>query len=133
MKQRVLTRKVIIREYDFQKLKDVATRPMSCMGIKDSLYDRVSFMPLDQHNLEKLKVIDILKGKKHTPLSDVEWNYQDPNLLLYHLRDYLYNVKYYDWRVTVDDEGFICVQSRANTPKSRIGWGVFEKDVTCRI
>jgi len=53
--------------------------------------------------------------------------------MLYQLRDYLYDKRYYDWRVSIDDQGFICVQARKNTPKTRLGWGVFEKDLACRI
>lgn len=132
MKNRVLRRKVIIREYDFEKVKEQSLRPMKCMGISETLYDRVSFLPLNQENLEKLKMVDILKGK-NSPMTDARWNYKNPALLLYDLRDYLYNDNYYEWMVTTDEEGFLCVQARKNTPISRLGWGVFEKDLTCRI
>ena len=132
MTTRILRRKVIIREYDFNKVKEQSLRPMNCMGVPETLYDRVSFMPIDEANLEKLKMLDVLKGK-NTPITTARWNYTNPALLLYDLRDYLYNDKYYDWNVTTDEDGFVCVQSRSNTPKSRIGWGVFEKDLKCRI
>ena len=130
MAVRILRRKVIIREYDFKKVADNAT---GSYYDGQSLYDRVSFTPLNEENLEKLRVVEILKGKKHTPLIESEWNNNIPAMMLYHLRDYLYNDQYYNWNVTIDDEGFICVQARKNTPKTRIGWGVFEKDLACRI
>lgn len=133
MKKRTLTRKTLIREYDFNKVKDQALAPLSTMGIIEPLYDRVSFMPLDQAALEKIKILDILRGKKGTPMAEAEWNLKMPALLVYHLRDYLYNEKYYNWTVTIDEEGFLCVQARKNTPKSRLGWGVFEKDLESRI
>ena len=133
MKQRTLTRKTLIREYDFNKVKAQAFAPLSTMGIIETLYDRATFMPLDQVALEKIKMLDILKGKKSTPLIEAEWNLKMPAVLVFHLRDYLYNEKYWQWKVSIDEEGFLCVQARRNTPKSRLGWGVFEKDLTSRL
>jgi len=130
MALRTLRRKVIIREYDFNKVAQEAT------GVHhdgQSLYDRVSFLPLNEENLEKLKVVEILQGKEHTVLLKSDWNNNVPAMMLYQLRDYLYDKRYYDWRVSIDDQGFICVQARKNTPKTRLGWGVFEKDLACRI
>ncbi len=127
---RTLKRKVIIREYDFNKVKHEATG-LHYDGV--ALYDRVSFMPLDQVALEKLKVLDILKGKNSTPMLETKWGIDNPTMLLYDLRDYLYNDQYYNWNPSVDEDGFICVQARKNTPKTRLGWGVFEKDLQCRL
>ncbi len=130
MALRTLKRKVIIREYDFNKVAEYATETRYD---GHALYDRVSFLPLNQENLEKLKVVELLKGKEHTPLVKSDWNDNIPAMLLYQLKDYLYDNRYYDWRVTIDGEGYLCVQSRKNTPKTRLGWGVFEKDLPCRI
>ena len=130
MAVRTLRRKVIIREYDFKKVADNAT---GSHYDGQSLYDRVSFLPLNEENLEKIKLVEILKGKEHTPLIKSDWNNNVPAMMLYHLRDYLYDDRYYNWRVSIDEDGYICVQSRKNTPKTRIGWGVFEKDLACRI
>lgn len=127
---RTLRRKVIIREYDFNKVAADAT---GAHFDGQSLYDRVSFLPLNEENLEKLKVVEILQGKEHTVLLKSDWNNNVPAMMLYQLRDYLYDKRYYDWRVSIDDQGFICVQARKNTPKTRLGWGVFEKDLECRI
>lgn len=132
MKTRTLTRKVIIREYDFKKVQGQALG-IGLYSDNMSLYDRVSFFPLDQVQLEKLKVVEILKGKTHTPLVAIEWNNNIPAMMMFHLKDYLYDPRYYDWTVSIDEEGYVCVQARKNTPKSRIGWGVFEKDLTCRM
>ena len=125
---RTLRRKVIIREYDFAKVAHQAT-----YGYYDgmSLYDRVSFLPLNQENLEKLKLVEILRGK--STLKDIRWENPMPSRLVAQLKDYLYDTRYYDWRVTIDEEGYICVQARNNTPKSRLGWGVFEKDLVSRL
>ena len=132
MAVRTLRRKVIIREYDFNKVRDQAFAPLSYMGILDSLYDRASFLPLNQDNLEKLKVEEILRGKA-TVLKSVDWNLKMPAILVAQLKDYLYNTRYYDWQVTIDEEGYLCVQARKNTPKSRLGWGIFEKDLESRL
>jgi len=130
MTKRTLRRKVIIREYDFHKVKaDALSVGFATQYV---LYDRAEFTPLNQENLEKLKLIDILKSKKSV-LSTTELNLQFPAMTLYQLRDYLYNEKYYNWDVTIDEDGYLCVQSRKNTPKSRIGWGVFEKDLESRL
>ena len=133
MKKRTLTRKTIIREYDYNKVREQALAPLLTMGITETLYDRVSFMPLDQAALEKLKMLDILKGKNHTPILETKWDLKMPALLLWDLKDYLYNEKYCQWDVTTDEEGVICVQARSNTPKTRLGWGIFEKDLTSRL
>lgn len=133
MAVRTLRRRVIIREYDYNKVRDQAFAPLDCMGLIDTLYDRANFTPLNREELEKLKMLDILKGKTGTPLMEAELNLKMPALLLLDLKDYLYNEKYVHWLVTTDEDGYICVQARKNTPKTRIGWAVFEKDVTSRI
>ncbi len=132
MAVRTLRRKVIIREYDFNRVRDQAFAPLAMMGVLDSLYDRAEFTPISQENLEKLKVVEILRGKA-TKISEVELDLKKPALLVAQLKDYLYNDKYYQWRVTVDEDGYVCVQARKNTPKSRLGWAVFEKDVESRL
>jgi hypothetical protein len=129
---KTLRRKVIIREFDFYKVKSQAFAPLAMMGSLETLYDRAEFTPLNQENLEKLKVLEILKGKQ-TKLSDIELDLKRPAILVAQLRDHLYNDKYYQWNVTVDDEGYICVQARKNTPISRLGWAVFEKDIESRL
>ncbi len=130
MKKRTLVRKVIIREYDFQKVKDEATSVI-CDGV--ALYDRASFMPLNQDALEKLRMMDILKGKTHTPLLEAKYDLKFPGALLWELKDYLYNSQYCNWLVTTDEDGYMCVQARKNTPKTRLGWAVFEKDYGSRL
>jgi hypothetical protein len=129
MQTRTLTRKVIIREYDFNRVRDEA---FSVIAGEGTLYDRASFIPLNEDNLEKIKLVELLKGKK-TPITEASLNLQFPAMTLYELKEYLYSDKYYNWNVTLDEDGYICVQSRKNTPKTRIGWGVFEKDLVCRI
>ena len=130
MKTRTLRRQVIIREYDFNRVRDEAFTVVMGEG---KLYDRAEFTPLNQENLEKLKVIEILRGKKSTPLIKADLDLKMPAVLVSQLKDYLYDDRYYHWNVTIDNDGYLCVQARKNTPKSRLGWGVFEKDTVCRI
>jgi hypothetical protein len=132
MALRTLRRKVIIREYDYNKVRDQALGGLiffDGMG----LYDRAEFTPLNQETLEKLKVVEILKGKTNTPILEADLDLKIPSLLVRQLKDYLYDDRYYRWSVTTDDYGYLCVQARKNTPKSRLGWAVFEKDLESRI
>jgi hypothetical protein len=129
MKTRTLRRRIIIREYDFNRVRDEA---FSVIMGEGALYDRAEFTPLNEDNLEKLKLVELLKGKSSI-LANTNLNLEIPALTLYQLKDYLYSEKYCNWTVTIDSDGFLCVQARKNTPKSRIGWGVFEKDMVCRI
>jgi hypothetical protein len=132
MTTRTLRRRVIIREYDFEKVKNQAIGVNYYFNVGNSLYDRAEFIPLNQDTLEKLKLTELLKGKTG-PLTEVRTNMKNPALLLYNLKDYLYDQKYFEWNVDLDDEGYICVQARKNTPRTRIGWAIFEKEIVCRI
>ncbi len=122
MKTRTLKRRVIIREYDFTAMQEQALE----------LYDRTYWTPLDYNTLEELKLMEILKGKSG-PLTELASDLKQPRRIVYQLRDYLYDNRYYKWQVELDDDGYLCVQARKNTPKTRLGWGVFEKDLTSRI
>jgi hypothetical protein len=122
MKTRTLKRRIIIREYDFTVMQAQALE----------LYDRTYWTPLDYDTLEELKLMEILKGKSG-PLTELANDFKQPRRIVYQLRDYLYDDRYYKWQVELDDDGYLCVQARKNTPKTRLGWGVFEKDLTSRI
>jgi len=124
---KILRRRVLIREYDFEKVKPYALSTGRYQN-QITLYDRVIFEPLDQDTLEKHLVIDILKGNSKV-LRDMKWDSYSPTGMLYSVKDHLYNTQYYQWMVTVDDQGYLCVQARSNTPKSRMGWATFEKDL----
>lgn len=131
MTQRTLRRKTLMREYDYNKVREQAIMPLRQFEYV-SLYDRCYFIPLNQEGLEKLRLLDILKGKD-TPLLDPLLDLNKPAMLLYKLKDYLYNEKYHQWTVSTDSEGVVCVQARKNTPVSRIGMAIFEKDYECKI
>ena len=122
MALRTLRRKVIIREYDFNKVKEQATG-LYYDGM--ALYDRVSFNPLSRDHLEKENLLRLLKTPEKTnPFKPTEI----PALLLFNIKDYLFNEKYIEWNAEYDEDGYIWVQARKNTPRSKLGWGIFEKD-----
>jgi len=123
MRHKLLRRRCIIREYDFDRVR---TEALALVG-GDSLYDRVSFEPISRDSLEKQSVLLLLKGNK-------SWNNYVPNRYPIHtlelFKDYLYDRKYLGWTASYDNEGQMWVQSRVNTPRTRLGWGIFEKDLT---
>ena len=125
MVTRTLKRKVLIREYDYKRVEHIGLMDRK----QGALYDRASFNPVQLNDLEKHRLIELLKGKETPTWRDLE----SPAIALYNVKDSLYDPRYYDWQVTYDEEGYLCVQSRKNTPLSRIGWGVFEKDLSARI
>ena len=131
MARRIIRRRVVMREYDYNKVVAQATVPSRAFG-NAKLYDRAEFIPLDQTGLEKIQVIEILKGKE-SPFLDPTLNLNEPAALMFKLKDFMYNEGYCHWSVTKDDDGFVCVQAKKNTPKSRIGLAIFEKELGARI
>jgi hypothetical protein len=126
MKKRTLRRKVIIREYDFERVREQVFNPL---GIH-TLYDRAEFIPLNKEALEQENLIKLLKsGENRNPFKPTSI----PAVFLFNIRDHLYNQKYIDWNSEYDEEGYIWVQARKNTPRTRLGWGVFEKDLESRL
>lgn len=127
MNTRTLRRKVIIREYDFNKVRDQAFAPL---GISGALYDRAEFVPLTKNDLEIQNLVHVIKkGQDNNPLKPTGI----PAAFLYNARDYLYSLKYVDYHPEYDEEGYIWVQARKNTPRTRLGWGIFEKDLVSRL
>ncbi len=130
VKIKVLKRKVIIREYDFERVKTQAFSPLSMMGSLETLYDRAEFRPLVREELEKENLVKILKNPdKKNPFKPTEI----PASLLFNIKDYLYNENYTKWHSEYDSEGYIWIQARKNTPRSRLGWAIFEKDIESKI
>lgn len=128
MALRTLRRKVIIREYDFVKVRSDA---LDIGFVKyHTLYDRAEFKPLKKDDLEKENLLKVLKDPvKNNPFKPTEI----PALFLFNVKDYLYNQKYIDWNAEYDEDGYIWVQARKNTPRSKLGWGIFEKDLASRL
>ena len=131
MSRRILRRRVLMREYDYNKVTAKALASLKEFG-HISLYDRAEFVPLNQEGLEKLQIMEILKGK-HGPLVDPLLDLSKPAMLVHKLKDYLYDEGYLNWNVSKDEDGYICIQARSNTPKTRIGMAIFEKELESRI
>ena len=122
MTRRVLRRRCIIREYDYLGVAREARELIA----GEPLYDRVSFEPISQDQLEKQSLIMMLKGHDRW----MRWApHQYPIHTLELLKDYLYDRRYLGWTATWDQEGQMWIQSKRNTPRTRLGWGVFEKDL----
>ena len=122
MTHRLLRRRCIIREYDYQRV----SREALDLFEGQPLYDRVSFEPISRDSLEKQSLLFLLKGQN-------SWNRFVPGRYPIHtlelFKDHLYDRKYLTWTATYDNEGQMWIQSRVNTPRTRLGWGVFEKDL----
>jgi hypothetical protein len=129
MALRTLKRRVIIREYDFDKIKSYA---LSTGKYQDeyTLYDRADFFPFTRDILEKEYMLKILGDKTKKNFARPS---EHPANWLYDMKDYLYSEKYIHYHPVYDEDGFIYVQARMNTPRTRIGWGIFEKDLTSRL
>lgn len=127
MENKILRRKIIIREYDFNKVKTKA------LGHKDrygTLYDRATFVPLTKDGLEKEYMIYLLKRDETSKTSPMdEWKPTDyPSTFLWHMRKRLYDEDYARWNIRFDDEGYILIRYNKITPETRLGWGTFELD-----
>jgi len=122
LRERVLRRRVIIREYDYTRLE----RQALGLFFGHTLYDRANFTPLTRDSLEKAAVVLALKG-------DPKWHKFSPPLYPVHFlglfKDFLYDQDYLKWTVTWDEQGSMWVQARKNTPRTRLGWAVLEKDM----
>lgn len=121
---KLLRRRCVIREYDFNRVKREA---LAILG-GDTLYDRAEFTPLSQDTMQQEYLISVLKGKDFEPFKDVKY----PTSLMYSLKDYLYHQKYFSWNTWFDTEGQLWIQPRKNIQPSRLGWAVFEKDMPMR-
>lgn len=111
-----LRRKTIIRESDFDK-KIRAHIPL--------LYNRAEFTPIKVQELERDHVFKILKDDPSVN-QNFRVDFKNPRNILFHYRDYVYNPRYKEWILEIDNEGYILVQSRKNVQPSRLGWAVVE-------
>lgn len=116
-----IRRRVLIREYDYRKIISNNYGGIIFDGM--TLYTRSEFTPLTRDAVEKEVVWQNLSGgRQHWQYRHHEWQMFDG------MKDYLFNSRYMQWKIFWDEEDYLCVQARSNTPCSRIGWGVFEYD-----
>jgi hypothetical protein len=126
--KRLLRRKILIREYDFNKVRTKATAKIDR---HETLYDRASFTPITKNDLEKEYLVYLLTRDENNltinPMNS--WKPTEyPSSYLWHIKKNLYNEDYARWNCNYCDEGYIWVQYNKATPISKLGWGVFEKD-----
>ncbi len=115
--KKILRRRCIIRQYDFLKVK--ARDPHNL------LYDTYNFEPFTKTSLDQEIMWAELSGKK----LNYKWDeHIPPRKFIRALSDSLYNKSYLDWNIWYDDDGYICVQARKNTPESFLGWATFIKE-----
>lgn len=113
---RTLRRRILIREYDYNQIEYRAK----------TLYDRVTFTPICRKDLEQEELVLMLKNPEND--WDPPWGLEDTiSILLWRNKVLLYNQDYIRWRLT-DEIDSITIQSRKNTPVSKLGWATFEKD-----
>lgn len=115
--KKILKRRVIIREYDFLKIMKRDTLSI--------LYDTYKFIPFTRDVIDKELMWAELKGK----ILSASWDMDEPpRSNIRKLQDYLYNKTYLDWDIWYDENGYVSIQARKNTPISYLGWGLFEKE-----
>jgi len=128
MNKKLLRRKVLIREYDFNKIKTKATAKVDRY---ETLYDRVTFTPITKNDLEKEYLIYLLT-KDENNVTNNPWNSWKPTdypaSYLWYIKKKLYNEDYARWDCRFDDDGFLLVQYSKGKPETKLGWGVFEKE-----
>jgi carotenoid cleavage dioxygenase-like enzyme len=119
----VLRRRVIIRQYDYLKLAHEAI---------PGLYDASSFVPITLKELEQEHLMMVLSEKPSEKLlvprnyqSDEKY-YEYPQNYLWHMQNRLYDKKYVGWFSEYDEDGYLWIQARKNTPRTLLGWGEFE-------
>ena len=115
-----IRRRVLIREYDYRKMVTNAYGGIIYDGMM--LYNKSEFIPLTKIMIEQEEAWAVLSNKRHV------WMYASRgiNNIFYGMADYLYNPRYESWAKSWDEDEYLCVQARVNTPRSRIGWATFE-------
>lgn len=126
---KLLRRKIIIREYDFKKIK---TKALGHIDRYCTLYDRAMFTPINKDELEKEYLIFLLTKDENiktiNPMND--WKPTDyPSSYLWHIKKRLYNEDYARWDCRFDEDGYLLIRYNKGTPETKLGWGVFEKEL----
>ena len=117
---RPIRRRVLIRESDYQRMVTNAYGGIVFDGMM--LYNHSEFDALTQTKIEQEIAWAVLQNRRHV------WQYASRGVknIFFGMKDYLYNPRYADWRSFWDDQGYLCVQARSNTPVSKVGWATFE-------
>ena len=112
---RILRRRCIIREYDFNKILK-----------KDPdhiLYDTYEFEPFTKLRLEQEVMWNTLKD-----VAVNNWLIENPpRSNLRRLQDSLYDKRYLNWDCWFTADGYILIQARKNAPQTKLGWATMTK------
>jgi hypothetical protein len=125
---KLLKRKIFIREYDFNKIKTKATIKTDRHG---ALYDRATFVPITKDDLEKEYILHLLTKDENDNKSAMN-NLKPtdyPKSYLWDIRKKMYDEDYINWNSRFDDNGYLVVRYNKSTPETKLGWGIFEKDL----
>lgn len=129
MKNKLLRREILIREYDFNKIKTKATAKVDRYC---TLYDRATFTPITKDDLEKAYLVFLLTKDEHDITSNPmnSWKPTEfPSSYLWHIKKQLYNEDYARWESRFDDDGNLLIRYNKHTPETKLGWGLFEKEL----
>jgi hypothetical protein len=121
-----LRRRIIIRQYDYT---DMVKRAIP------TWYHTSSFEPITLKELEQEYLLALLSEKKSQMLlapsrycPPNEQYYQYPQSYLWQMQNFLYDKNYVKWFSEYDEDGYMWIQARKNTPKTLLGWATFEYD-----
>lgn len=121
---KLVRRRVIIREYDYKKL---VTRAIP------EYYTTSEFNPLTLQELERDYMFQVLKTGNDRLVNRVNRingrkpiEFSHPQSVLHYFGNHLYDSNYIRWLAEYDEHGFMWIQSRKNTPRTKLGWGIFE-------
>lgn len=119
---RLLRRRVLIKASDFPKLRRAA---LSKNFDKGGLYDTAVFIPVNQHELGKEYTLKALHGQVNAP----EKHYTQLHRYLEAVKIHLYSMNYLNYKIVLDDNGYVYLQYRKNTEPSALGWAILEKRI----
>jgi len=121
---KIVRRRVIIREYDYNKLVKLAI---------PEYYTTSEFNPIVLQELERDHMFDVLKTgdarlvKRINRIDGMKpIVYSHPQSVLNYFANHLYSTDYIRWLAEYDEHGFMWIQARKNTPRTKLGWGIFE-------
>ena len=121
---KLVRRRVIIREYDYNKLVKLAI---------PKYYTTSEFNPLTLQELERDYMFQVLKTGNDRLVKRVNRinsknpiEFSHPQSVLHYFGNHLYDSNYVKCLTEYDEHGFMWIQSRKNTPRTKLGWGIFE-------
>ncbi len=117
MAVKLLRRRTLIREIDFDKIR------RRCQ----TLYTRVSWQPVYMSDLEQLVMFDILRGKLGSLDSAKFTHVWNAKEMLNYFRPQLWDKDYVRAQITVQDNRVMVRYNRAS-PRCQLGWMECEFD-----